>query len=91
MNYYYILAFENTRDAMAAHSLSREQIRALIMPIPTDISIGCGLALRFPDSTKEQIISFCEKLDFPCTLYKMATVKINGKRTVTKLFQKQYS
>lgn len=91
MDYYYILAFENTRDAMSALSLSREQIRALIMPIPSDISSGCGLALRFPDSTEEQILSFCQKLDFPCTLYKMATAKVNGRRAVTKLFQQQYS
>lgn len=91
INYYYILAFENTRDAMTAHALSKEQIRALIMPVPSDISSGCGLALRFPDSTEEQIISFCQKLNFSCTLYKMSTVKIDGKRAVIKLFQKQSS
>lgn len=90
MDYYYILAFENTRDAMTALSLSREQIHALIMPIPSDISSGCGLALRFPDSPEEQILSFCQKLNFPCTLYQMATAKVNGRRAVTKLFQQQF-
>ena len=45
--YYYIMAFDTTTDAMQAERHAKERIKAAIMPIPGAISSGCGLALRF--------------------------------------------
>lgn len=42
-----LLTFAGTHDAIAAEtSLRQAQIAVSIMPIPSAITVGCGLALR---------------------------------------------
>lgn len=52
-NEYLILAFETTTDAMQAEQYLKEFFSIAVMPVPREISSGCGLAIRFlnPDVT----------------------------------------
>ncbi len=84
---YYILAFQTTTDAMAAEKYAKERFSVAVMPVPREISSGCGLAIRFLEPEEECILEFCR--DFPVrgTLYKMGTVKVEGKHPVQKLLE----
>ena len=84
---YYILAFDTTTDAMQAEKLLKDLFDIAIMPVPREISSGCGLSIRFQNPDETAIIAHLK--DTPVirgTLYKMETQKINGKRTTIKLF-----
>lgn len=85
LNAYYILAFDTTTDAMQAEKLAKNEIPAAIMPVPREISSGCGLALRFLDPDEAYILEFLRNLPIRGTLYKMQTVKINGLHPIEKI------
>ncbi len=54
---YHILAFEKTTDAMAAESWCREQgLPGRLIPLPKEISAGCGLCYR----VKKEDFADCE-------------------------------
>lgn len=47
--FYYILTFTTTTDAMCAAKYAKENtndIRAALMPLPQEFKSGCGFALR---------------------------------------------
>ncbi len=83
---YYILAFDTTTDAMQAEKILKEHFSIAIMPIPHEISSGCGLSIRFQNPEPERIIDFLKNTSIKGTLYKMETKKVDGKRPVTSLF-----
>lgn len=84
-DYYYIMAFETTTDAIHAEKCAKDQISATIMPVPREISSGCGLALRFMEPEKETIISFCRKYPLNGKLYKMKTEKVDGHHPIERI------
>ncbi len=54
----YVIAFESTHAAMAASkALSDAGVRFETIPVPTAISAGCGIALRFEDNGPEKVLS----------------------------------
>ena len=60
--FYYILTFNTTTDAMCADKCAKENtngIRAALMPLPQEFKSGCGFALRFLDDNLEAILKFC--------------------------------
>jgi len=84
---YYILAFDTTTDAMQAEKLLKDHFDIAIMPVPREISSGCGLSIRFQNPDEAVIINHLKENPIICgTLYKMNTQKIDGKRKVNKLF-----
>ena len=84
---YYILAFDTTTDAMQAEKLLKDHFDIAIMPVPREISSGCGLSIRFQNPNETTIITHLkENPIIHGSLYKMGTAKIDGKRTTTKLF-----
>ena len=83
---YYILAFDTTTDAMQAEKLLKDKFKIAVMPVPREISSGCGLAIRFQEPDESVIIEHLKASPLiQGTLYKMNTQKINGKRKVDKL------
>ena len=80
--YYYIMAFDTTTDAMKAERHAKERIKAAIMPIPGAISSGCGLALRFMEEDEESILAFCKDAPVNGHLYKLFTQKVDGHHPV---------
>lgn len=82
---YFILAFETTADAMQAEQSLKEHFSIAIMPVPREISSGCGLAIRFPDPDETAIIDFLKDSTIIGTLYRMSTTKINGKHPIQQL------
>ena len=83
---YYILAFETTTNAMQAEKLLKDIFDIAIMPVPREISSGCGLAIRFQNPDEHAIIEHMKTVSLEGTLYKLCTKKVNGKRHVDKLF-----
>lgn len=84
---YYILSFDTTTDAMQAEKLLKDHFDIAIMPVPREISSGCGLSIRFQNPDETSIINYLqENLEIRGTLYKMNTKKIDGKRIVQKCF-----
>ena len=79
--FYYILTFNTTTDAMCADKCAKENtngIRAALMPLPLEFKSGCGFALRFLDDNLEAILKFCKTSPFNGKLFKMHTKRING-------------
>ena len=86
---YYILAFDTTTDAMQGEKLLKDKFNIAIMPVPREISSGCGLSIRFQDQAPDEdaIVQYLK--DTPLiqgTLYKMNTQKIDGRRPTLELF-----
>lgn len=83
---YYILAFDTTTDAMQAEKLLKEKFHIAIMPVPREISSGCGLSIRFQNPNEAAILQYLRSTPLISgTLYKMNTQKIDGKRQINKL------
>jgi len=48
MEEYYLLTFENTHQAISCEkTLQNQGLSVRIIPIPTELTSGCGLSLRF--------------------------------------------
>lgn len=54
----FLMAFESTHAAMAAHaSLSDINIAHAMIPTPRFITAGCGMTLRFEASSNEEAVA----------------------------------
>lgn len=79
--FYYILTFDTTTDAMCADKCAKEEtsnVRAALMPLPQEFKSGCGFALRFLDDNLDNILNFCTNAPFTGKLFKLHTKRING-------------
>lgn len=83
---YYILAFDTTTSVMEAEACLKNHFSITIMPVPREISKGCGLAIRFLDPDVDAMIDFLKKSPLTGTLYRMGTKKLDGKHPVEQLF-----
>lgn len=84
---YYILAFDTTTDAMQAEKLLKDKFNIAIMPVPREISSGCGLSIRFQEPDESAIIEYLKVAPLiQGTLYKMNTQKVNGKRQTNSIY-----
>lgn len=86
-DYYYIMAFPTTKDAIAGESYAKSHLKTAIMPLPREISNKCGLALRFPHSTESEILDFCKNIPLPFALYRMDIRRVDGIRNIQKLLE----
>ncbi len=54
----YVLAFESTHAAMAAgKTLASGSVDYQTIPVPTSITAGCGIALRFEMDDPEPVLA----------------------------------
>lgn len=84
---YYILAFDTTTDAMQAEKLLKDKFNIAIMPVPREISSGCGLSIRFQEPYEDSIVNHLKETPLiNGTLYKMNTTKIDGKRQTQRIY-----
>lgn len=83
--FYYIMAFDTTTDAMAAEKYARDRIASSVMPVPREISSGCGLALRFMENDERSILAFCKDAPLHGTLYQMETRRVQGHHPIRKI------
>lgn len=82
VNHYYLMAFRTTTDVMQAEECLRDKLSITIMPVPREISVGCGLAIRFMEPDESLIRNSCKGLPLSGILYKMQTKKVNGKHPI---------
>lgn len=82
---YYIMTFDTTAAVMQAETLIKQHFQTAIMPIPREISSGCGLAVRFLNSSETDICTWLHTFTIPGTLYRMKTTKENGQHPIEKI------
>lgn len=85
LSHYYIMAFATTTDVIQAECYAKDKIDAVIMPVPREIDSGCGLALRFMETEKESIFTFCKNAPLTGQLYKLETRRVNGRHPVEQI------
>lgn len=78
MTHYYIATFQTTSDVMKAEALARQSFELSVMPVPSEISQGCGLALRFLTPEKLDLFSYLSSFPISGILHRMGTQKNNG-------------
>ena len=74
---------------MQSEKLLKDKFNITIMPVPREISSGCGLSIRFQEQEPDEpsIIEYLKSTPLiQGTLYKMSTQKTDGRRTIEKLF-----
>lgn len=78
---YCIIAFDSTHNAIACEKLLQEQgFSARIIPVPVQVTAGCGLSVRFEEKDIKKIKPLCERF-YPIYFYKV--YKDGLKKTVT--------
>ena len=82
VTHYYLMAFRTNTDVMQAEECLRGKLSITIMPVPREISVGCGLAIRFMESDENLICNSCKGLPISGILYKMQTDKVNGRHPI---------
>lgn len=58
-----VITFATTSDAMAFEAASRDDAEALpgrIIPVPSEISAGCGLSWAAPEEQRETLLAGIE-------------------------------
>ncbi len=61
-----ILSFENTESAMAMEDMCREKnLPGRIIPVPTEITAGCGLAWMAQTGDKEVLLQASKDAGIP--------------------------
>ena len=62
-----VVAFGTTADAMAMEKLCKENhVEGRLIPIPREISAGCGLAWCAPMEQQAELEAFMQKSDLRC-------------------------
>ena len=60
----FLVAFHTTTEALALEEAARSaDVPGRLIPIPTQITAGCGLAWRMPIGEKEKMKSLLTKCD----------------------------
>jgi len=71
MEEYYILTFENTHQAIACEKAMQNQgLPVRIIPVPTELTAGCGLALRFDEEHFTPVLEVLDMIEY-VSLYKV--------------------
>lgn len=86
---FYLMTFDSTTHSMQTHKLAKQQFSVAMMPAPREITVSCGLALKFLTGEPETIESFFQSLSVPCRLYLMDCSSADGERPVELIMEKQ--
>lgn len=79
---FYLMTFDSTTHSIQTEKLAKQQFSVVMMPAPREITVSCGLALKFLKWEPEKIESFFRSLTVPCRLYRMDGAYVNGVRPV---------
>lgn len=82
--HFIIVAFDSTHDAIKAETeAGRAGISARLIPIPPEVSAGCGLALRAAPEELDKVRQLLKDQEITGQLYSL--VRAGIRRTVEKL------
>lgn len=84
---YYILTFKTTASVMEAEKYLKSHFSISIMPVPRELTSGCGLSIRFQNPDPDSIINFLKASPLSCTLYRMETKKEDGRHPIEKIYE----
>ena len=79
-----IVAFESTHDAIKSETLTgRGGIASRLIPIPPEVSAGCGLALRILPADEPKVRQILDDANVCGTYYRL--IRNGIKRTIERL------
>ncbi len=81
---YGIFSFSSSNYAMASEQVSATLDEARLIPVPPEISAGCGLALRVNENNIEQCKSYLKENNIPFEKIHRLEI-IDRKRIVSEL------
>ncbi len=81
---YGIFSFESAHYATAAEEVSSELPEARLIPIPPELSAGCGLALRVDLNNIEKTIQYLNDNNIPFEKVNKLEIK-NRERIISSL------
>lgn len=83
---YFIVSFPSTHHAMAGEKLAVSVCKneeARLIPIPPEVSAGCGLALKLPSGVLTPVLDILKQEDIQIEGIFLVQIS-NGKKTYTK-------
>lgn len=75
---FYFITFESTTHGMQTQKLAKKTFSVAMMPAPRELTVSCGIALKFLEWKPEEIEPFFGSLSIPCRLYRMGVTRVNG-------------
>lgn len=71
-----VIAFDTTTDAMKMESYCKKnQVPGRLIPIPNEISAGCGLAFKTESEDIEEVEKFLREADLAFEIVKLIDFK----------------
>lgn len=75
---YCLIAFENTHAAMTTEKHLKDLVKISIMPTLREISMGCGISVKFACEDLEKVIEAMKLFPLDKSLYKIYDVSSDG-------------
>lgn len=79
-----IFSFASSHYAMAAEQAASQIPEARLIPLPPEISAGCGLALRVDETNIQKAIAFLAEHQIPFEELKRLQIKMR-KRIISEI------
>lgn len=62
---YGVVLFETAHDAIIGEKLIRGHLPVALMPIPSQLSAGCGIVLRFDTKDEKHMVALLKEHQIP--------------------------
>ena len=84
---YFLLTFDSSNKSIKAERiLRRNKLAARVIPVPEELSKGCGFAVRLDGNLEDAKKFLCEKNICPKGIYKF--IKEDSTRKIVKIGEK---
>ena len=84
---YFLLTFDSSNKSIKAERvLRRNKLAARVIPVPEELSKGCGFAVRLDGNLEEEKIFLCEKNICHKGIYKF--LEENSVRKIIRIGEK---
>lgn len=87
---YFLLTFDSSNKSIKAERvLRRNKLAARVIPVPEELSKGCGFAVRLDGNLEDAKNFLCEKNICPKGIYKF--IKEDSTRKIVKVGEKWFT
>ncbi len=87
---YFLLTFDSSNKSIKAERiLRRNKLAARVIPVPEELSKGCGFAVRLDGNLEDAKKFLCEKNICPKGIYKF--IKEDSTRKIVKIGEKWFT
>lgn len=68
---YYLISFHNTHTAIAAQKFLKNKLTFQVIPTLREISDSCGISLKLPSASKEEILHCMKDFSEEAAMYQI--------------------